>query len=232
MLEMLAPPVDHIKLPDDFIITGKVVARDVDYDTFLATEYGDVHVEWVNGVVIEMASITEAHDELMSFLKWLLRTFLIEIIGSGRVLGDPMVMKLEVVPSSRVPDLQVLLPERLHQLKNNQVVGPANAVIEIVSPGSRRTDYVEKRHEYELGKVPEYWIFDPQKRSTTFLRMNAEGLFDEILPDDSGVYLSAALPGFRLDTSILWDTTVLSAVHVATMIEQMKKQVLNQEAGG
>jgi Uma2 family endonuclease len=223
MLEMLAPPTNLVKLPDESIVTGNVLARDVDYDTFLATEYGDIHVEWVNGVVIEMPSIGEAHDELVSFLRWLLRTFLIEIIGGGRVLGDPMVMKLEVVPSSRAPDLQVLMPERLHQLKDNQVIGAANVVIEIVSPGSRRTDYVEKRHEYELGKVPEYWIFDSQKRSTTFLRLNAQGLFDEILPDEQGIYQSSALPGFRLDTNILWDTTALSAVHVAAMIEAMKQ---------
>jgi Uma2 family endonuclease len=33
-------------------------------------------------------------------------------------------------------------------------------VVEIVSPGSRRLDYVTKRHEYADPGIPHYWIVD------------------------------------------------------------------------
>ncbi|WP_306796082.1 Uma2 family endonuclease [Nocardia sp. XZ_19_369] len=33
-------------------------------------------------------------------------------------------------------------------------------VVEIVSPGSRRTDYVMKRSEYADAGIPHYWIID------------------------------------------------------------------------
>lgn len=209
-------------VPVTIRISGEIIARHVSYEAFMASDYGDAHVEWVNGVVIKMPSIDESHDEMITFLRWLLRTFLLKIIGGGRVLGDPMLMKLDSVPSSRAPDIQVLLPARLGQLQKNQVVGPANVVIEVVSPSSRRADLVDKQREYELGGVPEYWIFEPQKRASFFLRLNAQGIYEEIAPDENGVYHSQALPGFRLDTRIIWDTTSLSAVEVAQLIEAMR----------
>ncbi|MFD1048660.1 Uma2 family endonuclease [Kibdelosporangium lantanae] len=36
-------------------------------------------------------------------------------------------------------------------------------VIEVVSPGSRRTDYVTKRSEYAEARIPHYWIVDIDK---------------------------------------------------------------------
>jgi len=108
-----------------------------------------------------------------------------------------MLMKLPSVPSSRAPDVLVLLPDRAGQLQQNQVVGPASLVIEIVSPGSVRTDTVDKRREYELGGVPEFWLIDPLKQQALFLQLNESGVYDEIEPED-GVYTSAMLVGFRL----------------------------------
>jgi hypothetical protein len=34
------------------------------------------------------------------------------------------------------------------------------AVVEVVSPGSRRTDHVVKRAEYTDAGIPNYWIVD------------------------------------------------------------------------
>jgi Uma2 family endonuclease len=33
-------------------------------------------------------------------------------------------------------------------------------VVEVVSPGSARTDYVQKRSEYADAGIPHYWILD------------------------------------------------------------------------
>src|SRR5262249_41278332 len=43
-------------------------------------------------------------------------------------------------------------------------------VVEIVSRGSRRREYVEKREEYLLFGVREYWIFDAERQEVTVLR--------------------------------------------------------------
>lgn len=201
MVDMILT-LDVAQIPGTVQISGRILARNIPYEQFMVTEYGETHVEWVNGVVIAMPSISWRHNLLTQFLTMLILAFL-ERHGGGRVLNDPMLMKLPSVPSSRAPDVLVLLPEREGQLQQNQVVGPANLVIEIVSPGSVRIDTVDKRREYELGGVPEFWLIDPMKRRALFLRLNESGVYDEIEPED-GVYTSAVLVGFRLPVEMLW----------------------------
>ncbi|MCA0455178.1 MAG: Uma2 family endonuclease [Chloroflexi bacterium] len=108
-------PIDVVDIQAKVRISGKVIARNMSYDTFMDTDFGERHVEWVNGLVIEMAGIDERHDALVDFLRIFFSAFL-ESTGGGRCLGDPMLMKLIDVPSLRTPDIQVLLPDRLGQI--------------------------------------------------------------------------------------------------------------------
>jgi Uma2 family endonuclease len=218
--KMLDAALDVVEMQGTVRITGKVIARNMTYEEFLATDFKNPHVEWVNGVVIQMASIDERHDALVQFFRFLFN-FYLEQTGGGRVLGDPMVMKLDSVPSSRAPDIQVLLPERIHLLKKNQVVGPANLVVEVVSPGSQRQDRIDKYREYELGGVPEYWIVDPAKKAPLFYQLNDIGIYEVIEPDSEGVYHSRALQRLRLQVEILWQEELPSATEVLRMVEAM-----------
>ncbi len=64
---------------------------------------------------------------------------------------------------SRRPDLVVV--QRSARLRVRETGGMVRAaevvvVIEIVSPGSRRTDHVVKRGEYADAGIPHYWIVD------------------------------------------------------------------------
>ncbi|MDX2140015.1 MAG: Uma2 family endonuclease [Chloroflexota bacterium] len=193
--------INVLDLHDSVVrISGDIIATDVSYDDFIAG-YDEMHVEWVNGAVIQMPAIDEKHDAFAAFLRMFFDGFL-ELTTGGRVLGDPVLMKLENVPSSRTPDLQVLLPERLHQLRRNQVIGPANLVVEVVSQGSRRTDTVDKLREYELGGVPEYWVLDHIRNSGKFYQLNDEGAYEDVEPDENGLYHSKALPGLAIDVSL------------------------------
>jgi Uma2 family endonuclease len=218
MAEMI-PTLDVAQIPGTVQISGRILARNIPYEQFMATDYGDTHVEWVNGVVIAMPSISWRHNLLTQFLTVLILAFL-ERRGGGQVLNDPMLMKLPSVPSSRAPDVLVLLPDRAGQLQQNQVVGPASLVIEIVSPGSVRTDYVDKRREYELGGVPEFWLIDPLKQQALFLQLNESGVYDEIEPDD-GMYTSAVLVGFRLRVDVLWQDPLPSLSETVAMAAGM-----------
>lgn len=207
-----------LDMPGQVRISGKIIARDVSYEAFMNGFEGQ-HVEWVNGVVIEMPSIDERHDAYVNFFRVLFTAYF-EHIG-GRILGDPMIMRLIDVPSSRAPDILVLLSDRLDQLRQNEVVGPANLVIEVVSKGSSRTDYVDKRREYELGGVPEYWILDHQKKEATFLQLNADGIYDEVIPDDDGIYHSKALPNFKLLMALLWRENLPGFSEIGRLVTAM-----------
>jgi Uma2 family endonuclease len=210
-----------VEIPGTVRIAGKILARNVSYDDFM-NGYDGMHVEWVNGVVIQMPSIDERHDALVTFFRILFAAFL-EQAGGGRTLGDPMLMKLPNVPSSRAPDVQILLPDRVGQLKKNQVIGPASLVIEIVSPGSQRQDREDKKREYELGGVPEYWLFDPGKTQALFYQLSAEGLYEAIEPDENGIYHSRSIPGLKLDVALLWHDELPGYSEIGRLVEAMLK---------
>jgi Uma2 family endonuclease len=217
IMPTLTPELDVVEVQSAVRIAGKIIARNVSYEDFMAG-YDGMRVEWVNGVVIEMASINKRHELLIQFLRLLFGAYL-EHTG-GILMGDPMVMRLNNVPSSRAPDVQVLLADRLHQVQENEVVGPANLVIEIVS-GNARIDYVDKRREYELGGVPEYWILDPAKQKTLFLQLNEAGLYDEVEPDGAGVYHSRALQPLRLPVSLFWREPLPGFSEIGALVESM-----------
>jgi Uma2 family endonuclease len=216
-----ADVTEVVEIPGTVRIAGKILARNVSYEDFM-NGYDGMHVEWVNGVVIQMPSIDERHDALVAFFRILFSAHL-ELTGGGRILGDPMLMKLANVPSSRAPDVQVLLPGRVHQLKKNQVIGPASLVIGIVSPGSQRQDREDKKREYELGGVPEYRLFDPAKNQPIFYQLTDDGFYQEIEPDADGVFHSFVLAQFALPIAVLWQEELPGYREIGKLVENMLK---------
>ncbi|HEU5480211.1 MAG TPA: Uma2 family endonuclease [Candidatus Tumulicola sp.] len=65
--------------------------------------------------------------------------------------------------SSRRPDLLIVRREALGRVRKERGLlraGEVLIVIEVVSPGSERTDYVVKRGEYAGAGIPYYWVID------------------------------------------------------------------------
>ena len=46
-----------------------------------------------------------------------------------------------------------------------QLAGPPNLAVEILSPATRKTDRQEKFQEYAQAGISEYWILDPKART-------------------------------------------------------------------
>ena len=171
------------------------------YEEFL--EWADgTRAEWVDGEVIVMSPASEPHQNLNGFLSSLLRYF-VEANGSGRILIPPFQMKLSTRPSGREPDLLFISKDKLSNLKRNYLDGPADMVVEIVSPDSQARDRGEKFYEYEEGGVLEYWIIDQTRRRAEFYRLQ-EGTYKLIEPDDTGIYRSTAIEGLWLKVDWLW----------------------------
>jgi Uma2 family endonuclease len=64
---------------------------------------------------------------------------------------------------SRRPDLQIFSRSAIPRIDKDDTMIRADevtVVIEIVSPGSRRTDYRVKHDEYADAGIPHYWIID------------------------------------------------------------------------
>jgi Uma2 family endonuclease len=201
-------------------LSGEIVAENISYEDFLHDDYGEGHFEWYNGYVIKMPGIEERHDALTAFFRTLLSLYL-EQTGGGRVAQDPMIMRPRTDLPARAPDIQVLLPEHVHYLQHNQVIGAADLVIEIVSPGSERRDRIEKFREYELAGVGEYWIVDHKFREALFHQQGITGEYERIEPDENGVYHSKVLERLSLPIAILWQETLPGVLEIVRMVEAM-----------
>ena len=60
----------------------------------------------------------------------------------------------------REPDILFVAKEHSDRI-SEQTYGPPDLVVEVLSPGTRRTDRLEKTVEYARAGVREYWIVDP-----------------------------------------------------------------------
>ncbi len=163
----------------------------------------DKRAEWVDGEIIEMAPSNLGHQDILSFLFGLMKVF-VDRHQLGRLYAPPTLMHLASRPSGREPDLMFVATQHLHRLTRTYVDGPADLVVEIVSPDSIVRDGRDKLAEYEAAGVPEYWIVDELRDEARFYVLGENGRYERTAPDADGVYTSTMLPGFRLRVEWLW----------------------------
>lgn len=172
------------------------------YEQFLAC-YEGTHAEWVDGWVLPMSPVGDRHREVVRFLVRLFSDFL-DAKPLGRVFFEPFQMRIAGAGTGREPDLFFVQNERLGSLRTAYFDGPADVVVEIISPESRARDRGEKFYEYEQAGVREYWLLDPDRRSAEFYARDQEGVYRP-LPLDDGVFRSTVLDGFWLRVAWLWE---------------------------
>jgi Uma2 family endonuclease len=184
--------------------TGEQRLR-MSYEQFLAWSDEDTHAEWVNGeVLVYMPPVTN-HQRLVLFLSAVIYDY-VELFLLGEVLTAPFEMRHLPGRSSREPDLLFIARENLSRLTPERLEGPADLVVEILSPSSAFRDRVEKFKEYQEAGIPEYWTIDPDPahRQAAFYQRSAAGKYQEGPLDAEGRYHSLALPGFWLNPAWLW----------------------------
>ena len=140
------------------------------------------------------------HQHLTLFLGRILSHF-VEHHNLGVVIVPPFQMKL--ADSGREPDLLFVATAHLDRLQPTFLDGPADLVVEIVSPEGATRDRGEKYYEYEAGGVLEYWLLDPQRQWAEFYHLS-EGRYRLAFAGAAGEYRSAVLPGFWLHVAWLW----------------------------
>ncbi|WP_448591482.1 Uma2 family endonuclease [Thermoflexus hugenholtzii] len=177
-------------------------ARPIPYEEFLARADEDTLAEWVQGEVRHYSPASRSHQELVGFLTALLSAY-VQHHRLGVVLSAPFQMKLS--RSGREPDILFVAQEHLHRLHPTHLEGPADLVVEIVSPESAPRDRGEKFYEYQEAGIPEYWLIDPQSQWAEFYRLEPTGRYRLIIEGSSGEYRSQAIPGLRLPIEWLWD---------------------------
>ncbi len=169
-------------------------------EEFLAWGDEDTWAEWRDGEVIMMTPASLQHQDIVGFLAAILRFFL-QCRGGGHVVTAPFAMRLR--KSVREPDILVVTEEHLDRITPTYLDGPADLVVEVVSPESVGRDRGEKFYEYEEAGVREYWLIDPQREVLEVYVREGER-FKLAFMEHTGRYESRVLPGFWVEAEWFW----------------------------
>jgi Uma2 family endonuclease len=173
------------------------------YEEFLRWADEDTYAEWVNGEVVFLSPVSKPHQLIAQFLATLIQ-LLVERRQMGTVLTAPFQMKTGPDLPGREPDLIFISKDHQGRLKLNHLEGPADLVVEVISPDSRARDRGEKFFEYEQGGVREYWLIDPLRRQVEFYSLGEDGIY-RLLPLEGGtIFRSRVLEGLWIKTEWLF----------------------------
>ena len=173
---------------------------DVTYEDWLRTAPESRMSEWVKGKVIDFMLPSQRHQRILAWLTAILE-FFTQDRQLGEIIAAPFEMRLEVVPSSREPDIIFVLSSNLERFDAKRHNGPADLAVEILSPDSIARDRRDKFAEYATAGVTEYWIIDPRlgRYSIKAYLLSDDKVYEEIAPRADGRVASSVIDGFTFD---------------------------------
>lgn len=197
-----------------------VLARDapaaplrMTYAEFLEWANEDTLAEWTalphtdEGMVVMTSPASNRHQKIARFLITIMSIY-VETQRLGIVLPAPFQMKLE---HGREPDLLFVSQANLIRLHETYLNGPADLVVEIVSPESAERDRGAKFYEYARGGVLEYWLLDPRTQWAEFYQLGELQQYEIAFAGREGLYNAHTLPGFWLQIEWLWQDPLPNA---------------------
>ncbi len=169
------------------------------FERYLEAFGEDDEFELIDGVVVERMSAQLEHERL---LVWLLTLFTLsaERFCPGVVLGSRTAVRIGEF-RARLPDLLFVRAERAYIVQQHAVVGAPDMVIEIVSPGERRSDLLQREADYRTLGVEEIWLIDRPRRRVRLLRRAGEQYEEAEI--SSGVVQCGVIPQIRVDAEWL-----------------------------
>lgn len=145
--------------------------------------------ELIDGQIYYMAPPTRRHQKILLSLSRLIADYIDQKGGSCEVDIAPFAVFLNENDKNYVePDISVICDQ--NKLNDKGCVGAPDWIIEIVSPGSRRTDYFTKLFKYRTAGVREYWIVDPDKSRIMVYNFESEDTWEYSFSDSvkTGIY--------------------------------------------
>jgi Uma2 family endonuclease len=179
------------------------------FEAYLAWLDEDRFAEWEDGKVVLMSPASLRHQLILSFLLMLLGQY-VQRRQAGIVVPAPFPMQLPQIRRGREPDLIFVANANLARLTDTHLKGPADLVMEIISPESQTRDRITEFYEYAAAGIPEYWIIDPITQTLEVYWLDAAGNYRLIAADDTGCVHSLVLPGFWLQPAWLWEEPLSS----------------------
>lgn len=122
--------------------------------------------ELIDGEMFMMATPMTVHQRILVKLILKIGSYIEQNKGNCELLPAPFGVFIKKDDRNYVePDISVICHG--DRLDEKGCHGAPDWVIEIVSPSSRKMDYVRKTKLYQETGVREYWIVDPNKEMVT-----------------------------------------------------------------
>lgn len=161
------------------------------------TDHTNRLVEFNDGAIEVLPMPTDLHQSVLKFLFLCFHGF-VEPRG-GVVHFAPLRLRIRK-GVFRQPDL-LLLTSAEDPRRNDRFWTGADLALEVVSPDKPQRDLVQKRHEYALAKVPEYWIANPLDQTILVLALKNKKyqVHGRFRPGKHAT--SLLLPGFAVEVA-------------------------------
>ena len=209
--------VKPYRLGDPAPDEGRRVSKEEYFARWYENPYPDIDIsyEWNNGILEAKPLPNRPQLDLYNWFLALLQRYIATFQNAALInleTGFELKMPDKNEPSGhreavRKPDIGVILdsnPTFWGRLDQRHFEGVCDLVVEAVSDSTAaevRRDTDEKRVDYALGGVKEYFILDPNGEHMNFYRLASNARFQTIQSDEIGVIRSEVLEGlqFRLD---------------------------------
>jgi len=177
----------------------------------------DISCELIKGLLVIHSPASLKHENIFQMLLTLLKHYL-EATKYGKVIGSRFVMRL-AADLIFEPELLILMSDTLNKLNQTYLDGPADFLIEILSPSTRETDLVHKIPICLEKGVKEIWAIDPEAEELTVF------ILGERPKTYSGneTVKSAVIKGFWIQLGWIWRTEEFNSLYCFNMIMESKR---------
>ncbi|MFP4229061.1 MAG: Uma2 family endonuclease [Salinivenus sp.] len=158
--------------------------------------------ELIHGHLVMSPSPTFQHQDIVLRLASALRDHA-RSGPKGEVSIAPMDVRL-TDDTVVQPDVLYVAPDRVDQIKEQEIDGPPTLIVEVASPSTSHLDAFDKKQLYESHGVREYWIVDPETETVEVYTAGDEGYILHQRRVAAGTTASALLDDFSVDLEDLF----------------------------
>jgi Uma2 family endonuclease len=142
------------------------------------------------------------HQDVVLQLALLLRSYVI-----SHDLGKVYISPVDVIlsPTTIVqPDVVFVRREHMEMITDQNIQGPPDLCVEVLSPGTESIDRERKKALYARFGVREYWIVDPVRETVTVFGLQDGAYVLRIEASGDGVVSSSVLTGFETPAEVIF----------------------------
>ena len=123
----------------------------------------DQRVELIDGYFYEMLAPTFGHQTIGGEIYRQVANYIMDKGGSCRPFIAPVDVQLDCDERTMVqPDVGIVCDPS--KIKRFGIYGAPDFLVEVISPSTKKKDYIKKLAKYMEAGVREYWLIDPDRK--------------------------------------------------------------------